>query len=131
MSVVIDVVLPRDVTKKLWIRQGQNVKIGRTAAADFEIPEDPQLSSVHLCIESRRDGCYVRDLQSTNGTFLNGQRVSESAITQGDELQAGRTKLLAREVHLQPARSADSAIQESAPQESLQKLKGLWHGTCA
>lgn len=62
--------------------------LGRGVEADVRL-EFPGVSRLHA--EIRRQGVWfeVRDLGSTNGTFLNGQRVTQSALSAGDVLRLG------------------------------------------
>ena len=50
---------------------------------------DPSVSSRHARIEKRGGGFFIRDLQSRNGTFVNGARITESTLTLGDKLKIG------------------------------------------
>ena len=68
--------------------------IGRAAGADF-ILDAPLVSRVHCRLTSLADGgLELRDLESTNGTFVNGQRVQTARLVQGDRLRVGRVELL-------------------------------------
>jgi pSer/pThr/pTyr-binding forkhead associated (FHA) protein len=69
--------------------------IGRTTAADFIIDE-ALVSRVHCRLTATRAGeLEIRDLDSTNGTFVNGRRVDVALISSGDTLQVGRVELVA------------------------------------
>lgn len=71
-----------------------NVKtIGRAARADF-IVEAPLVSRVHCRLTAGATELEVVDLDSTNGTFVNGQRVTRVAMRSGDRLGVGRVELL-------------------------------------
>src|SRR5690606_23896363 len=76
-------------TKRLHLRPGQTVVIGRAETADIALPEDSQLSSRHCVIECTYSAAYVRDQQSTNGTWVNGVRVRQAILRQGDQLRLG------------------------------------------
>jgi pSer/pThr/pTyr-binding forkhead associated (FHA) protein len=52
------------------------------------------VSRVHCRLEAGRDGIDVVDLSSTNGTFVNDQRIERAAISTGDRLRIGRVELL-------------------------------------
>ena len=52
---------------------------------------DPFVSARHARIDRRGGGFILRDLQSRNGTFVNGTRVAEVALTLGDKLKFGET----------------------------------------
>jgi pSer/pThr/pTyr-binding forkhead associated (FHA) protein len=53
--------------------------------------DDPTLSSRHFMIEERGHEFFLRDLGSTNGTFLNGHLVRSSPLKSGDEIKAGKS----------------------------------------
>lgn len=67
--------------------------IGRDPRSDIPLPGDMQVSKMHA--EIRREGAYfiIYDLNSTNGTFVNGRRVNRQVLKDGDEIRVGRTKL--------------------------------------
>jgi len=59
--------------------------------AQFVFPHDPQMSSRHFALECSPLGCVVRDLKSSNGTFVNNQRIDIATLRDGDEILAGQT----------------------------------------
>ena len=68
--------------------------VGRATGADF-IVEAALVSRVHCRLTALADGdLEVRDLESTNGTFVNGQRVESARLAVGDRLQVGRLELV-------------------------------------
>jgi ABC transport system ATP-binding/permease protein len=69
--------------------------LGRAAGADF-IVDAALVSRVHCRLTALPGGqLEVRDLESTNGTFVNGTRVDVARLTPGDKLQVGRVELVA------------------------------------
>ena len=70
---------------------GNPFTIGRLPGGSLVL-SDENVSRNHAVIELRTDGWYVRDLNSTNGTVLNGQRIGESALNTGDTLLFGVTE---------------------------------------
>ena len=68
--------------------------VGRGEHNDVVFAGDPQMSSRHLSIQLSNDRCVVHDLNSTNGTTLNGKRVSSASVTHGDVLRCGTTELI-------------------------------------
>ena len=69
--------------------------VGRATGADF-IVEAALVSRVHCRLTALADGdLEVRDLESTNGTFVNGKRVEVARLSSGDRLQVGRMELVA------------------------------------
>jgi hypothetical protein len=68
--------------------------IGRGANNDVPISGDEYASTRHARFEPRRDGVYVEDIGSTNGTFVNGIRLTrERKLTPGDVVRIGETDL--------------------------------------
>lgn len=69
--------------------------VGRATGADF-IVDAPLVSRVHCRITAIPDGgLEVRDLDSTNGTFINGERIQTGRLSSGDRLGVGRVELVA------------------------------------
>lgn len=72
--------------------------IGRLDDNDIIITDDSFISSHHARIEIRPDSVWVVDLSSTNGTFVNGQRVVDArSVRKGDRIQVGGTVLEMRQ----------------------------------
>lgn len=70
--------------------------VGRASAAELVL-HDPEVSRRHARFESRNGIVYVDDLGSSNGTFLNGRRVSEAIeVREGDEVDVGTTRMIVR-----------------------------------
>ena len=68
------------------------LSIGRSTDADVRI-EDRFASGVHARVYSRSGGYYVEDMNSTNGTFLNGVKLrGESRLEDLDEIRIGDTE---------------------------------------
>lgn len=74
--------------------QADTFLIGRTADSHLYLPEDRFFSRHHCLLEITPPHCVLRDLGSTNGTFVNGQKVVEASLTNGDQIQGGETVLL-------------------------------------
>jgi len=68
--------------------------LGRAANNDVPLPSDEYASAKHARIEPRRDGVWIEDVGSTNGTFVNGIRVTrERRLAPGDMVRIGETDL--------------------------------------
>ena len=68
---------------------GQTVVIGRAVTTDLPI-YDPTVSRRHAELVHTNDGVTVRDLGSSNGTFVNGNRVTETSLSDGDAVTFGK-----------------------------------------
>jgi hypothetical protein len=74
------------------------VTVGRGGQNDLVLGGDEFASSRHARIEVRGDGVWVQDLESTNGTFVNGARVAGAQrLDPGDVLRVGETDLRVEE----------------------------------
>lgn len=74
------------------------VTIGRGGQNDLVLGGDDFASARHARIEPRGDGVWVHDLDSTNGTYVNGARVGDAyRLAPGDVLRVGETDLRVEE----------------------------------
>lgn len=90
------------------------IAIGRHPLNDlrFDAERDPEASSRHAEIRILDDQATLRDLDSTNGTFVNGQRVAgERALFDGDLLQFGREGPAVEFRVLKAAATADGRVE--------------------
>jgi hypothetical protein len=68
--------------------------VGRDAANDVELRGDDFASAEHARFEPRRDGVWLTDVGSTNGTFVNGVRLERPRkLAPGDVVRIGATDL--------------------------------------
>ncbi|MGE0813728.1 MAG: FHA domain-containing protein [Vicinamibacterales bacterium] len=70
--------------------------VGRAPRADFVV-DAPLVSRLHCRLTLQPDGLLVEDLESTNGTFVNGERVQKLLMRSGDALKVGRVEFSVRE----------------------------------
>jgi len=82
----------------------QPMTVGRLPVCDIPIQE-PTLSRCHVRLSPTPEGMLVQDLGSTNGTYVNGQRVSQWVARAGDELRLDCIRFLIERpmVRSQPA----------------------------
>jgi pSer/pThr/pTyr-binding forkhead associated (FHA) protein len=107
MAVFLEVRSGSQTGTRIRLNPGQLVRIGRTKASDFAFADDSHMSGAHFTVEAADTGCHLSDLNSRNGLFLNGQRVSTSALANGDTVVAGETKFV---VTVESADAAETAI---------------------
>jgi hypothetical protein len=84
----------------LLLPTGERVVLGEFVVTIGRVPEstivlaDPNVSRNHAEVRPQGDGYVVVDLGSTNGTRVNGVRVSEQALRDGDEIMFGNTRVV-------------------------------------
>lgn len=72
---------------------GQEIVVGRTPTADLTFPDDDLMSGRHIRFYVDGKDLLFEDLQSTNGSFLNGEAAGKGVIRPGDNLLCGNTML--------------------------------------
>jgi pSer/pThr/pTyr-binding forkhead associated (FHA) protein len=89
MVVILEAVSGPVLGKRIEVRGGSIVRVGRTGKSDYPIAEDGYLSGLHFAVECDGTQCRIRDLGSSNGTFVNGSRITEHVVQEGDSVVAG------------------------------------------
>lgn len=92
----------------IHLRPHVTVVMGRSRSCDLRLPST-DASRRHAEIVTDGDGFLLRDLGSTNGTFVNGERVEERSLRPGDRIQIGADTILFCHV--------DSAHTDGPPNE--------------
>src|ERR1700744_2854890 len=84
--------------------------IGRVEDNTFQIA-DPSVSSHHCEILLRGSDVVIKDLNSTNGSFINGEKISESVLKPGQTLRLGQIELqlLTEGMPMPPTKPAPAA----------------------
>ena len=94
--------------------QHDSFLIGRSPEAHLYLPDDRFFSRNHCLLEINPPHSYLRDLGSTNGTFVNGHRVREAYLQNGDRIQGGESVLVV-EVTATDDRYLSETTQDMAP----------------
>lgn len=76
----------------IYVLDNEVIVIGRDPTTDITLL-DEGISREHalVCFDEDGTGYLIEDLQSTNGTKVNGKRVRSAALVEGDEIQIGQT----------------------------------------
>jgi pSer/pThr/pTyr-binding forkhead associated (FHA) protein len=96
----------REGTKLVMVKsetqQGTEVEVedvtvlGRSPEADMNL-DDPYASEFHMRLVAQDNGMVLHDLGSTNGTYVNGRRVTApTSLRRGDTIQVGKTVMEVR-----------------------------------
>jgi len=68
----------------------RGVTLGRSPTNNIYV-RDRNVSRVHAQIRIEKGECIITDLQSTNGTYVGGRRITEERVQPGDEVRIGLT----------------------------------------
>ncbi len=93
--------------------------IGRTDDAHLSLPDDRFFSRHHCLLEIDPPRCFLRDLGSTNGTFVNGLRVGEAFLKHGDQIQGGESILLVEVSALGPGSDHSTVLNHPSPTQPV------------
>lgn len=95
--------------------------IGRNADCDVRLP-DASVSNHHAELVFTKDRCFIEDLQSTNGTYVNKRRVMRAELRDGDSVAIGRQLLtvqLTADERRKPVEQDDRLANQSSVQNVL------------
>jgi len=93
MRVTLHVVAGPQTGRVFTFDQHETFMIGRSEDAHFCLPHDRFFSRHHCILEIAPPQAFLRDLGSTNGTFVNGLKVKTAFLKNGDRIQGGETVL--------------------------------------
>ena len=135
MRVILDVLEGPQKGRSFVFERHDTFIVGRSRFVHCPMPEDRALSRDHFLIEINPPQCELRDLGSTNGTFVNNERVDRVRLVSGDMIAAGqsvfrvRGRVGARAVF----RRRDGRSKRIPPDRAAHRfrcpLRGLWgHG---
>jgi serine/threonine-protein kinase len=98
MRVILEVTQGPQEGERFVFDRNEAFVVGRkkNERVQFRIPDDRYFSRYHMIIEVRPPDCFVRDIGSRNGTWVNGQQVREARLQDGDVLKGGRTEMRVR-----------------------------------
>ena len=106
------VLLSEGLTGRTYELKTDKTTVGRVSDNAFEIPE-ASVSSHHCEITLRGNDVVVKDLGSTNGTFINGEKVDEAVLKPGQILRLGMI-----EMRLETGEAPTAASAAAAPAAS-------------
>lgn len=86
------VVLSEGLTGRSHELKAEKTTVGRVEDNTFQIP-DPSVSSHHCEIILRGAEVVIKDLDSTNGTFINGQQITEATLKPSQILRLGQVEV--------------------------------------
>src|SRR3954452_15904660 len=116
MRVSLNVVAGPQTGRSFTFDQHDTFMIGRSENAQFCLPADRFFSRHHCLLEIAPPQAFIRDLGSTNGTFVNGLRVDTAHLKSGDRIQGGETVLEVEVMSDQPEPTSElSTLRRTHP----------------
>src|SRR5882762_4239873 len=114
------VLLSEGLTGRTYELKTDKTTVGRVSDNAFEIPE-ASVSSHHCELTLRGNDVLVKDLGSTNGTFINGEKIEEAVLKPGQILRVGmiEMRLESGDSAPAPAAAASSAASQSAASKKV------------
>jgi len=105
------------------LKPGATLVVGRAVNSDVPI-YDPTISRQHAQISAQDGGVLVKDLGSSNGTFLNGSRITEAVAVPNDVVMFGKVSFYVRDVakstaDQKPPAGSGFAAPPKAPQATI------------
>jgi two-component system cell cycle response regulator len=115
-------VLTGGSTGKIFrIAKGRSL-IGRSQHAEVRLLDDG-VSRDHASVRFEGDELWIDDMESRNGTFVNGARITESTqLSEGDKIQVGRTTVIRYGLHDELDDSFHESLVSSALRDPLTRL---------
>ncbi len=109
-----------NVGEMFKLEQG-DLLLGRAQTAEVRLLDDG-VSRLHARIRPTESGVVVEDLESRNGTFCNGHRVTRQVLEDGDKIQIGRTTILKFTYTDRLDESFQQQMYDSALRDPLTKI---------
>jgi pSer/pThr/pTyr-binding forkhead associated (FHA) protein len=134
MRLVVEILSGSNRGKQIKVEAGETVRVGRARPAEVAL-DDTFMSGLHFALKCDAKGCRVRDLNSRNGTKVNGELIIEAPLKDGDQLFAGRTNFSVRLEGAKPSlsksfsRSRSGSKRGSSQNISRNSLSGKSSGS--
>lgn len=124
----LEIVEGPDQGRRIPLRDGQTLYVGRTDQADISCPSNATMSSVHFSARWFNGQCEIKDLNSANGTWRGGAKVREAFLRPGEEIRAGKAtfRLVVEDetgvvgAGMPPAESAPSSASAEGTQTKVE-----------
>ncbi|MDX2036966.1 MAG: protein kinase [Isosphaeraceae bacterium] len=117
MRVILDIVYGPRAGQLFVFDHHDTFIVGRSSSVHCPMPTDNALSRDHFMIEVQPPLCELRDLGSTNGTFVNDRKVDRIRLKTGDRISAGQSVFLVRIE--ESSTDSDVVVDRSRPNNTI------------
>jgi uncharacterized protein (TIGR02270 family) len=94
VNLLLEITAGPEQGRTFQLSDNQVLRVGRTEKADVALSRDKSLSGQHFSLQCTDSACHIKDLNSLNGTFVNGRRITDAVLKTGDEIVAGETRFI-------------------------------------
>jgi hypothetical protein len=94
------------------LKEGEDFTVGRDKSCDYGLPMYTNISRVHCKVENKAGAVSAYDLDSKNGTYVNGKEIRSRALRSGDVVELGRIRL---RVHIEEEGAKKSEAKSAGP----------------
>jgi EAL domain-containing protein (putative c-di-GMP-specific phosphodiesterase class I) len=116
---------PSGSAVKRYPLEGGPFCLGRSETTDLPV-NSTRVSREHALIERRGGGWRIRDLKSTNGTFVNGERIEESPLADGDTVKVADVEFTFHALNEEPTLSFTQVMESDEPAAPKHDALGDW-----
>jgi hypothetical protein len=88
---ILEIVEGPEIGRRVKLREGSTVSLGRTESSMQIFPGDPGMSALHFAVSLSGGALRMQNLSQTNGTEVNGARVETAVLKSSDKIRAGGT----------------------------------------
>jgi hypothetical protein len=88
---ILEIIEGPETGRRIKLREGESITLGRTETAMQQFAEDPGMSGLHLSVGLSSGALQMQNLSHTNGTLVNGARLESAMLKSGDTMRAGGT----------------------------------------
>ncbi len=104
MPVIVHITSGPNQGQEKTLKAGEKLRIGRGDENDFSFPDDERMSRNHFVIKVEATRCRIEDLNSSNGTYVNDDRIERPCLLEdGARVRAGQThfvvKIVGQTIH--------------------------------
>src|SRR5580765_1081573 len=121
------VLLSEGLTGRTYELKNGTTTVGRVSDNAFEIAE-ASVSSHHAEITLRGNDVVIKDLGSTNGTFINGEKVEEGVLKPGQILRLGMIEMRLETGDAAAAAAASTTAASAASKKVLEQTRVIPQG---
>src|SRR5262245_42158601 len=114
MRVVVRIESGPDAGEERTLEPGQVLRVGRTKPSDWCLEHDPRMGNNHFDLECDERTCRFREVRTRFGTKVNGVKLTEAQLRDGDRIEAGTTTFRVRIEGGVPAPAAPPPVAQPA-----------------